>query len=172
MILVSYDGSADARAAIDRAAQLMPGAAATIFTVWQPFVDMMVRNGAMGVGMGFGGAYADDPRVDESNERQARDTAAEGAELARAAGLVAAPRIASQGGSVGQAILAAAEDVEADAIVLGTRGRGGVASFLLGSVSHEVVQHADRAVMVVPSGALAERRREVPHHAEAVGNVA
>lgn len=172
MILVSYDGSADARAAIDRAAQLMPGADATIVTVWQPFVDMMVRNGSIGVGMGFGGAYADDPRVDESNERQACDTAAEGADLARAAGLAAEPRVASQRGSVGQAILAAAKDLDADAIILGTRGRGGVASFLLGSVSHEVVQHADRAVMVVPSGALAERRREVPQHAEAIESVA
>lgn len=171
MILVSYDGSADARAAIERAAALMPGAEATIFTGWERFVDMMARNGSMIVGMGFGGAYDDDPRVDEANERRARDTAAEGVELAGAAGLAAKPRIADQHGSVGQAILAAADEVDADVIVLGTRGRGGVASFLLGSVSHEVIQHTDRAVMVVPSGALAERRRGVPHHAEAVESV-
>jgi nucleotide-binding universal stress UspA family protein len=168
MILVSYDGSADARAAIDRAAQLMPGAEATIFTGWERFLDMMARNGSMSVGMGFGGAYGDDPRVDEANERRAHDTAAEGVELARAAGLAAQPRIADQRGSVGQAILSAAEAVDADVIVLGTRGRGGVASFLLGSVSHEVIQHADRAVMIVPSGALAERRRGTLHPAEAV----
>jgi hypothetical protein len=30
---------------------------------------------------------------------------------------------------------------------------------LLGSVSHSVVQHADRAVLVVPSHNVAERRR-------------
>jgi hypothetical protein len=43
--------------------------------------------------------------------------------------------------------------------VCGTRGRSGVQSFLLGSVSHQVVQHADRAVLVVPSLTLAEKRR-------------
>lgn len=171
MILVSYDGSADARAAIDRAAQLMPGAATTVLTVWEPFADAMARSGSMNVGLGFGGAYVDNPQVDEATQRRARETAAEGADLARAAGLVAAPRIAGEHGSVAQAILAAADDVDADAIVLGTRGRGGVASFLLGSVSHEVVQHADRAVIVVPSGASAEAGSTVPQ-AEAVGGVA
>jgi hypothetical protein len=34
-----------------------------------------------------------------------------------------------------------------------------VKSFLLGSVSHQVVQHADRAVLVVPSPTLSEERR-------------
>lgn len=44
-------------------------------------------------------------------------------------------------------------------IVLGTRGLGGVKSFLLGSVSHAVVQHADRPLLIVPSPDLAEQRR-------------
>jgi hypothetical protein len=48
MILISYDGSADAQAAIERAARLMPGAEATILTVWETFIDSMARNGAMG----------------------------------------------------------------------------------------------------------------------------
>lgn len=170
MILVPYDGSADAQTAIERAAQLMPGAAATILTVWEPFIDALRRSGSTSVGMGFGGGYIDDPQVDELQQQHARDTAAEGVEVARAAGLTAEPRIAGRHGSVARAILAAADDMDADVIVLGTRGRGGVTSFLLGSVSHEVVQHADRAVMVVPSGALAERRRGISHHAEAAGS--
>ena len=47
---------------------------------------------------------------------------------------------------------------------MGTRGLSGVKSFLLGSVSHAVVQHADRAVLVVPSPELSERRRERVDH--------
>lgn len=168
MILVSYDGSADAQAAIDRAAQLMPGTATIVLTVWEPFLDMMARSGSMTVGMGFGGTYVDDPQVDVANERAARDCAAEGAARASLAGLVAEPRVARRGHEVGQAILAVAEEVDADAIVMGTRGRGGLKSFLLGSVSHEVVQHADRAVLVVPAATVAERRRQLEMAADAV----
>jgi nucleotide-binding universal stress UspA family protein len=45
---------------------------------------------------------------------------------------------------------------------MGTRGLTGVKSLLLGSVSHAVLQHADRAVVVVPSPEVARERGQ--HH--------
>jgi len=49
---------------------------------------------------------------------------------------------------------------------MGSRGLTGVKSLLLGSVSHEVIQHADRTVVIVPSPEVASsRQREV--HAQA-----
>jgi nucleotide-binding universal stress UspA family protein len=60
---------------------------------------------------------------------------------------------------VAGAILAVANDLDADTIVLGTRGLTGLRSILLGSVSHAVLQHADRSVIVVPSPAIAQERR-------------
>jgi nucleotide-binding universal stress UspA family protein len=160
MILVSYDGSADSEAAIDRAAQLMPGAETTVLTVWEPFLDAVTRNGSLGIGMGMAGGYGDDEKIDEASRQAALSTATAGAERATAAGLVARPRCAARRGGVANTIVAAAADEDADVIVLGTRGLSGVKSFLLGSVSHAVAQHADRPVLVAPSPGVAARRRE------------
>lgn len=43
-----------------------------------------------------------------------------------------------------------AEREAADLVVVGRRGRGGVAEFLLGSVSHELTHHCRRPVVLVP----------------------
>lgn len=158
MILVCYDGSADAQAAIDQAAQTMPGTKATILTVWEPFAVAMARSGTVGMSQGWAGAYGDSGEADAALSQRAQDSAAEGARRAVAAGLVAEPRVVSQSDGTADAILRVAADVCAQVVVLGTRGRGGMKSFLLGSVSHEVVQHADRPVLIVPSAGLIEQR--------------
>jgi nucleotide-binding universal stress UspA family protein len=164
MILLAYDGSPDAQAATDRAAQLIPGAEATVLTIWESFLDAMTRVGSFGLGMTMPGDVADGEAIDAASREAALTTATEGAERATAAGLVAQPRTVRRHGGIANTILAAASEGDADVIVMGTRGRSGVKSFLLGSVSHAVAQHADRAVLVVPSPTLAEQRRDWVDH--------
>lgn len=114
----------------------------------------------MGFGLGMSGSYGDAEAVDAAVGEAALATATEGAQRATAAGLVAHPRTVSRHGGVPGTILAEAA-AEADAIVMAPAALSGVKSFLLGSVSHRVAQHADRAVLVVPSGGL--RRHPRPH---------
>lgn len=51
-------------------------------------------------------------------------------------------------------ILATARSISADLIVVGTRGRSGLARFLLGSVAEAVLRTADRDVLAVPPAAM------------------
>ncbi|MDZ7730362.1 MAG: universal stress protein [Natrialbaceae archaeon] len=53
-------------------------------------------------------------------------------------------------GSPGRVIPRFAEAVEADLIVMGTHGRGGIERVLLGSVAERVVRTADVPVVTVP----------------------
>ncbi len=89
--------------------------------------------------------------IDTANRQSAEARAQERAELAGEAGLKAKPRTRSQVSKVANTILTEAEAVSAIAIVMGSRGLSGVKSVLLGGVSHTVIQHTDRAVVVVPS---------------------
>ncbi len=55
-------------------------------------------------------------------------------------------------GSPGKQILEAADEVDADVIVMGTRGRGGVHRMAVGSVTDHVVRFGDVPVFVANSG--------------------
>src|SRR5450631_596245 len=98
-ILIGYDGSVDAQAAIDRAGLLMPGSKATVLVIWETILEAMTRSGALGIGSGMVGVDLD-ATADTAIEKAAHDTAAEGVQRATAAGLVAQPRIANRDGAI------------------------------------------------------------------------
>lgn len=56
------------------------------------------------------------------------------------------------------AVVAAAEEVDAALIVLGSHGRHGVRAALLGSTSTDVLHHARRPTLVIPSEAVVAER--------------
>lgn len=152
MILIAYDGSKDAHEAIARAAKLFPGQPATILVVWQRFFETMA---GAGVGMAV---LLDYDEIDQAAGKAAEDKAAEGVQVAQEAGLEATARPAVSVGTVAATILSEADAIDADAVVMGSRGLTGVKSLLLGSVSNAVLQHADRPVVVVPSPEVATER--------------
>jgi nucleotide-binding universal stress UspA family protein len=157
MLLIAYDGSPDSQAAIDHVARLTPGARVAVLTAWTPYIEAMA---GAGMGLDWMPYAADNQEIDKAAEDAARKQAEEGAARASAAGLEAEaltkPRIAT----IHETILSAADELDADAVVLGSRGLTGLKSMLLGSVSDAVAQHADRPVMIVPGPAVAEERQE------------
>ncbi len=155
MILIAYDGSDDAKAAITTAAQLFPGEPATVVHAWQHFIDVMARAGSTAA------LVVDYDAMDTATEKTAGERAREGAELAAQAGLGETRGVTvAVATSLTDAILAEAEAVDARVIVMGSRGLGAVKAFLLGSVSNALLHHADRPVLVVPSPEVAAHRSE------------
>jgi nucleotide-binding universal stress UspA family protein len=161
MILICYDGSPDSRAAIEHAGELLDGQPAIILTVWERFVEMLART-SIGLGATLGSVDVDE--IDKARQQSAEQLAAEGAELARHAGLNAQPRTRARVTTIAEAVLSEADEAGASAIVMGSRGLGRLGSLLMGSVSHAVVQHAERPVIVVPSPDIA-LERSVKRHA-------
>jgi len=43
MIVIGYDGSPDAQAAIDHAGELFGGEPARVLTVWEPFIELIAK---------------------------------------------------------------------------------------------------------------------------------
>ncbi len=157
MILLCYDGSDDARTAISCAAALLSPHHATVLTIWEGLDEVLARTRG-----GAASTALQIEEIDAAGEQAALARAQEGVELARQAGLRAEPRVKKRAGAVWETILAVADDLDASAIVLGTRGRTGLRA-LLGSVSHAVLQHASRPVLVIPSEGVAARRRAHRH---------
>jgi nucleotide-binding universal stress UspA family protein len=141
-ILLCYDGSDDAFRAIEFAASLFAGRKALVLSVWEHY---SVLSGI--------------PRVDDELVQEATEAlAADGADRARDAGLTATSVAVQAHHGVAEAIIDAADEHDAQLVVMGTRGNTGIRSLLLGSVSHAVAHHAHRPLMIVPSHPLVEAR--------------
>lgn len=96
-------------------------------------------------------AVAEDNRMNLEAARRAEASASEVVDQARAQVMAKYPDLNVETvideGRPAEVIVDAAKD--ASLIIIGARGRGDVASLLLGSVSREVIEHADCAVYVV-----------------------
>jgi nucleotide-binding universal stress UspA family protein len=148
-LLIAYDGSSAAEAAVVTAGRLFAGAEVRVLTVIEP---------APSPGRIEAFAFQLDPEIIQREleslarelEDDGRDVAARGIETAETAGLALETRVVAREGSESQTILAEADAIDADVVVCGSRGRGPAARSLLGSTSTGVLHHARRPVLVVP----------------------
>ncbi|MCZ8522573.1 MULTISPECIES: universal stress protein [Paenibacillus] len=137
-ILVAYDGSTESDLALSHAMQLcdlMPGAKLEVLHVFN--VPSLM----------FGEALVTAPADVSRIEYEHAESIVEKARAALAGRSGAEARMLQ--GAPAKAILARAEEAGCDLIMLGSRGLSTLGEFMLGSVSHYVVQHAKVAVLIV-----------------------
>jgi len=148
-LVIGYDGSEQARDAIAGAGRLLAGREAVVVHVWESFIRDSLSGRALAAlpGDELQAVVGD---VETHFRERAAAVAAEGAELAREHGLEARPEAAEASGPPWRGLLAAAGGASASAVIAGSRGRGAVASSVLGSVSAGLVHNADVPVLVVP----------------------
>ena len=138
-VLIAYDGSDHAKWAIEQAgAELRKPRTAVVVAAYEPL-------GAIPF-WGVPASIVPTELLDEVMDA-ATKTAEEGAELARSAGFDATSQ-AVEGVRTWQTILDAANEIDADMIVLGSHGRGTVGSTVLGSVATAVAHHAHLPVLI------------------------
>jgi nucleotide-binding universal stress UspA family protein len=128
-VVVGFDGSDDAEAAVREAAALFRDRTLVVVTVFESpetkaFVDREQRDRATGA-------------------------ATAGAELARSLGATVEPHPVPERVNTAETIAGVAELRDAAAIMVGSRGLGRIKSTLLGSTSQGLLHHTKRPVVVV-----------------------
>jgi nucleotide-binding universal stress UspA family protein len=137
-ILVATDGSPAARQAVELGIELAVehGGDITILRVLATDYTA-TRMGPVRPAARRLGGQGDDPALNEARA------------LAEERGIDA--RVARVAGEPAKAIAAYADELDADLLVLGSRGLGPVTGALAGSVSHALLKRLTRPVMIVPA---------------------
>ena len=136
-ILAALDQSEHAEGVLKAAVAMAKaqGAELTIITVAEDYQDM-------------GDFYVEAAEITRKALQGAREAAAKYVDMAKAMGVAAKVEV-PQGLSPAEVIIQFAEGMKPDLIVMGSRGRGALERFLVGSVAAKVVNHAPCSVLVV-----------------------
>ena len=123
-LLIAYDGSIDANAAIRAAGALFPRARAVVVTVRRDPITLEHAANAALVAVPRAVLAGGVAALNDAAEREADETAADGARVAAAAGLAAEPMATVATGGPWRGLRRVADEIEADVIMCGSRGMG------------------------------------------------
>ncbi|MGV9796720.1 universal stress protein [Mycobacterium sp. NPDC003449] len=145
LVVVGYDGSPSANAAISTGSVLLPGAQSVIvYLCTPPFgskgLRARLRHSARNVNELI-------DLVDSESEAEAHRLVGTGITLARAAGWSTEAMVKRTWAGEGLGLAQVADELEPDVVVVGARGIGATDA-KMGSVSDLVVHHAPRPVLV------------------------
>ena len=149
-MLVGYDGSEAANAAIGAAGRLLAPREVVIETVWIPYTGV-AAGGVVGAPVAVASRATQE--LDSIAVTRSEQTAREGARIAADAGLEARPRRLGRRPRVEHDPRQRRGSREAPAISW-ARGRGSMSSAVLGSTSAALVHHVRLPMLVVPRNQL------------------
>ena len=145
-ILIGYDGSDDADEAVRVAGRLLGARRAVIAYVWDSLAALLLRTD-----MDTLGGPCRSPRSCSTRRRPSRPRQLPGAARSSQPRRVEPLAVIARGKpKAWPTLLYLADQHDAAAIVVGSRGLGGVESALLESVSAGVLDHAHRPVLIAP----------------------
>jgi nucleotide-binding universal stress UspA family protein len=145
-ILIATDGSESAHEALEFGLELAEEQGATPFVVHVAPAVEVLPYGSFGVPA---------PTAPHELDEQDRVPVEEAAEIAARRGLEVKTELLV--GDPADEIVAFSDTIDADLIVVGSRGRGAIASVLLGSVSRAVLHESRRPVVVVRGAQVAAK---------------
>lgn len=151
-VILCYDGSTAAVEALEYVASVFPSLPVIVVSVWRAVTEELVTSGTA--------PPAGDPvEANEQAHRAAKAAAREVVERAQAAGMNARALVIEADGPIWKAIETVADERDALLIACGT-GRSGIKTVLPGDLASALVQHASRALLVVPTRKAAAARRQ------------
>ena len=150
--IVAFDGSDEARAAVRAAATLFSGHPLIVVSVWEAGLAQVMAPLRDPTGMSYAAIPASPEEaaaIDRIQHDHAIQAADDGVRLARELGATAEPYPVADEADVAVTIASLADERDACAVVVGTRGLGGIKARLLGSTSRELLRRTNRPVLVV-----------------------
>ncbi|RNE50064.1 universal stress protein [Corynebacterium alimapuense] len=153
-MLIAYDGSDEARRAMNYAAQLLVPTHVEVLTAWEP----LQRTASRSINMSglYQAEWVNSSEAEDPVYAKARATCQEGMDLARSLGLAPRAHLVEVEATVWSAIVDAVWKLQPDVIVSGTRATSGWRSLFQPSTSGSILQNAGIPMLIVPPEADSE----------------
>jgi nucleotide-binding universal stress UspA family protein len=149
-VVVAFDGSPESQAALRAAAELFRDRLVIVVSVWEPGLAMAIMSSPDATGLSYPPPTPEQiEAVDAAQHEHASSAADVGVGLVQELGGRAEALPVAEGFNIAETVLAIAQERDAGAVVVGSRGLGAVKSRLMGSTSRKLLHDSPRPVVVV-----------------------